>query len=286
MRVRHGSVGESILTLFVALCTYAAIAILILTLGLLIWQGGSVVDWQFLTVAWQHREITQGGIAQAIIGSTLLGIGVMLFSFPVGIATSVFLTEYNHDGRWKRVVQLAIRNLAGVPSVVYGLFGLAVFVYALDFGMSLLSAVLTLSIMTLPWIITASVEAFESVPRTFRESSLALGASPSQTILRVILPAALPGSITGGVIGVARALGETAPLIMVGATFYLSTLPRSPFDPFMALPYHTFILATQHSSPQALSYAAGSALVLIALTFLLTFGAMLLRYRFRMRKDW
>lgn len=286
MRAGRSSIGESILTLFVAFCTYAAIGVLLLTLGLLIVKGGAVVDWRFLTAAWQHREITQGGIAQAIIGSALLGIGVIFFSFPVGIATSVFMTEYSRYGRFKRIVQLAIRNLAGVPSVVYGLFGLAVFVYALDFGMSLFSAVLTLSIMTLPWIITASVEALESVPQAFRESSLALGASLSQTILRVVLPAALPGSITGGVIGVARALGETAPLIMVGATFYLSTLPRSPFDRFMALPYHTFILATQHSSPQALSYAAGSALVLIALTFFLTFGAMLLRYRFRMRKDW
>lgn len=265
---------------------FSAIAILGVTVVLLLYSGWRVINWQFLTAAWQHRDITQGGIMQAIIGSAVLGLGVMLVSFPLGIATAVFLTEYNRTGRSRRIIQLAIRNLAGVPSVVYGLFGLAVFVHALQFGSSLLSAILTLSIMTLPWIITASVEALEVVPRSFRESSLALGATPSQTIRRVVLPSAIPGSITGGIIGIARALGETAPLIIVGATFYLSSLPRSLFDRFMALPYHTFILATQHSSPHASSYAAGSALVLIALTFFLSLGAILLRYRLRSRKDW
>jgi phosphate transport system permease protein len=202
------------------------------------------------------------------------------------MGTAIFLTEYSKNSLLKRIIHLAIRNLSGVPSIVYGLFGLVVFVNLFSFGTSLLSAILTLSFMTMPWIITASVEAFESVPQKFRESSLALGATHWQTTRKIVLPAAATGSITGGIIGIARALGETAPLIMVGATFYLSSLPSSPLDKFMALPYHTFILATQHSSPYASTYAAGTALVLIMFTFLLSLGAIFLRFHYRRKKDW
>lgn len=263
-----------------------AVSVLGAVLFLLVSSGVRVISLRFLTAPWRHADIAQGGIFPAIVGSALLGAGVLAVSFPLGIATAVFLTEYRPHALWRRTVQLAIRNLAGVPSVVYGLFGLAVFAHAMAFGMSLLSAILTLSIMTLPWVITAAVEALETVPLRFRESSLALGSTHLQTTWRVVLPAALPGSITGGVIGLARALGETAPLILVGATFYLSHLPRSLLDPFMALPYHTFILATQHSSPFATQYAAGTALVLFGLTVLLSAGAILLRFHFRQKKDW
>lgn len=267
-------------------CTVMSVSLLLIVLILLLRSGLSVIDWQFLTVSWQHRDITKGGIMQAIVGSFLVGIGVMAVSFPLGIATAIYLTEYSGHSVFRRIIQLAIRNLAGVPSVVYGLFGLAIFVHVLDFGMSLLSAILTLSIMTLPWIITASVEALETVPQTFRDSSLAVGATPWQTIWHVVLPSAVPGSITGGVIGIARAMGETAPLILVGATFFLSGLPHSPFDKFMALPYHTFILATQHSSPRAVDYASGSAIILLCLTFVLSLTAILIRSHFRRQKDW
>ncbi len=222
----------------------------------------------------------------AILGSLYLGIGVMLCAFPLGIATAIYLTEYNQHPFIRRVIQAAVRNIAGVPSVVYGLFGLALFVHYFSFGTSLLSAILTLTIMTLPVVVTSSLEALESVPQQFRESSLALGATRWNTIRRVVLPAALPGCMTGGIIGVARALGETAPLILVGATFYLTTLPVSPLDKFMALPYHSFILATQHSSPHALEYAAGTALVLICVTALISISAILVRYRVRKKKEW
>lgn len=263
-----------------------SVSVLSAVLFLLASYGARVISLQFLTAPWRHADIAQGGIFPAIVGSAILGVGIVAVSFPLGIATAVFLTEYRPHALWRRTVQLAIRNLAGVPSVVYGLFGLAVFAHAMALGMSLLSAILTLSIMTLPWVITAAIEALEAVPLRFRESSHALGSTHLQTTWRIVLPAALPGSITGGVIGLARALGETAPLILVGATFYLSHLPRSPLDPFMALPYHTFILATQHSSPLATHYAAGTALVLFGLTVLLSAGAILLRFRFRRRKDW
>ncbi|MFA6096628.1 MAG: phosphate ABC transporter permease PstA [Candidatus Paceibacterota bacterium] len=266
--------------------TLIGIGLLILTLILLLLSGYSVIDQDFLTRNWQHRDITQGGIFPAILGSLYLGLGVIVISFPLGISTAIFLTEYSKNNLLNRIIQLAIRNLSGVPSVVYGLFGLVVFVNILSFGSSLLSGVLTLSLMTIPWIITASVESFQSVPQKFREASLALGATQWQTIRKVVLPSAITGCITGGIIGVARALGETAPLIMVGATFYLSKLPSSPLDKFMALPYHTFILATQHSSPYANSYAAGTAFVLIMLTFLLSLGAIILRFHFRSKKDW
>lgn len=272
-------------TLF-RMSAFAATLLLIVVLSLLFFAGYSVIDWQFLTASWQHQDITKGGISPAILGSVYLGLGVLFISFPFGVATAVFLTEYGSNSRWRRLIQLAIRNLAGVPSVVYGLFGLAVFVHLLNLGMSLISAIFTLSVMTLPWIITSSVEALEAVPVPFRDSSMALGATKWQTIRRIVLPAALPGCLTGGVIGMARALGETAPIILVGATFFLTRLPSSPFDKYMALPYHVFILSTQHASPHAQEFAAGSALILMIITFILSLGAIILRYRFRRKKVW
>lgn len=264
----------------------ASVAILIFVVALLWTAGHEVLSWQFLTAPWSHRDITQAGIMPAIIGSLYLGLGVLIASFPLGLATAIYLTEYSGEHIWKRSIELAIRNLAGIPSIVYGLFGFAVFAQFLGFGGSLLSAALTLAVMTLPWVITASVEAFKTVPNRFRESSMALGATRWETIREIVLPAALPGAITGAIIGFSRAMGETAPIIVVGATFYLSTLPASPLDKFMALPYHTFILATQHASPLAGSYAAATALVLIALTFVLSLGTIIIRYAYRQRKDW
>ncbi len=283
---RKDAISEAVFfTLFRGSALLATL-ILVLVLVLLTYAGYSVIDWQFLTAEWQHQDITKGGIFPAILGSVYLGLGVTLISFPFGVATAVFLTEYGKHSHFRKFIQLAIRNLAGVPSVVYGLFGLAVFVHLFDFGMTLLSAILTLSVMTLPWIITSSVEALEAVPQQFRDSSMALGATKWQTVYGIVLPSALPGCITGGVIGMARALGETAPIILVGATFFLTKLPTSPFDKYMALPYHVFILSTQHASPHAHEFAAGSALVLMVITFILSLGAILLRYRFRKKKTW
>ena len=280
------SFSERVIFAIMRLMTFFAIALLATTIVLLIIAGGSVIDWHFLTANWQQREITTGGIFPAVVGTLWIGAGVMLVSFPLGFATAVYLNEYHRASTGRRVIQVAIRNLAGVPSVIYGLFGLIVFVSFLNFNTSILSAILTLSIMALPWIITASDEALQSVPQQFRESSFALGATNIQTITRVVLPLAIPGSLTGTMIGVSRSLGETAPLMMVGATFFLSKLPSSPFDQFMALPYHIFILATQHSSPDAPAYAAATALVLIALIFSLNLAAILLRSHFRKQKDW
>ncbi len=283
---RYDRIAEAVFFSLFRASAYAATLLLVLVLVLLVFAGHSVISWRFLTAAWQHENITSGGIFPAILGSVCLGLGVIIVGFPFGLATAVFLTEYGKHSHWRRLIQLAIRNLAGVPSVVYGLFGLAVFVYMMNLGMSLIAAILTLSVMTLPWIITSSVEALEAVPQQFRDSSLALGATKWQTIRLIVLPAALPGCLTGGIVGMARALGETAPIILVGATFFLTHLPSSLFDKYMALPYHVFILSTQHASPHAREYAAGSALVLMTVTFILSLGAIILRYRFRLKKVW
>lgn len=278
--------GEQVIFLVFRVITIASVGFLALVLVLL-WQSGhEVLSLQFLTSPWSHRVITEGGIFPAIVGSLYLSVGVTTISFPLGFATAMFLTEYSENNLLKRLIEMAIRNLAGVPSIVFGLFGFAIFVTFFGLKSSLISAILTLSIMTLPWIITASVEALETVPRRFRESSLALGTTRWETIRRIVIPAALPGAITGAIIGLARALGETAPIIIVGATFYLATLPMSPLDQFMALPYHTFILATQHASPYAAQYAAATALVLITLTFILSIVAILTRYVYRSKKHW
>jgi len=277
---------ESIYFFLFRFVAYVAVGFLVLVVLLLVKLGADVLSLTFVTRTWSHRDIASGGIIQAIAGSFYLGLGIVVVGVPLGVATAIYLVEYSRENVWKRIIELAIQNLASVPSVVYGLFGFAVFVNLLRFGSSLLSAVLVLSMMVMPWVITAAVEALKSVPRRWRESSLALGASRWSTIRRIVLPAAMPGIITGSIIGLARALGETAPIIIVGATFYMNGLPTSVFDKFMTLPYHTFILATQHADPKAPSYAAATAVVLIGLTFCMSVGAMVLRTLYRRRREW
>lgn len=268
------------------LAAFFSVAVLFLTLLYVIIKGAGVVDFKFLTSMWSHQDITKGGIFPAILGTLFLAIGVTIFSVPIGMCTAVYLNEYAKDTRFTRLIKLSIRNLAGVPSIVYGLFGLAFFVLFLNLGTSLIAASLTLGVMTLPWIITACEESLKSVPYSFREGSYALGATKWQTIRKNVLPHSLSGMVTGSVLGISRAMGETAPIIMVGATFFMSYLPTSPFDKFMALPYHLFILATQHSSQYAKEYALGTALTLILLVFTLNFGVFIIRYNLRKKKDW
>ncbi|HIH42542.1 TPA: phosphate ABC transporter permease PstA [Candidatus Woesearchaeota archaeon] len=266
--------------------TYISVMILVLILIYIISTGYKVISWQFLTSMWSHRDITKGGIFPAIFGTILLGIFVSIISIPMGIAAAIYLNEYAKDNLTNRIIKIAIRNLAGVPSVVYGLFGLAFFVLALKLGTSLLAASLTLACMTLPWIISASEEALKAVPQSFKDGSYALGATKWETIIKVVLPNSLSGMLTGSILGVSRAIGETAPIIIVGATFYMSYMPLSPLDKFMALPYHLFILATQHSSSYARDYALGTTLVLIAIVFILNLGVFIARYNLRKKKLW
>lgn len=263
-----------------------SVAILLFVLLYVIKGGSGVISIKFLTSMWSHADITQGGIFPAIVGSFCLAAGVCIVSIPVGISTAIYLNEYAKDNFFTRTIKLAIRNLAGVPSIVYGIFGLAFFVLFLNMGTSILAASLTLGCMTLPWIITASEEALKAVPYSFREGSYALGATKWETIRKVVLPNSFGGMLTGSILGISRAIGETAPIIMVGATFYISYLPTSPLDKFMALPYHLYILATQHSSPYAREYALGTSLVLIALVFIINSGVFIVRYNLRKGKEW
>ena len=246
-------------------------------------NGWRAITWAFLTEA-PRDSMTKGGILPCIVGTLGLSIGALIVAFPIGVASAIYLNEYARPGRVLRLIRLGINNLAGVPSVVFGLFGLAFFVIYLKMGVSLLAGALTLGAMTLPVIIGGSEEALKAVPDTYREASLALGATKLQTIFRVVLPTALPGILTGGILGISRAAGETAPIMFTAAVFFSPRLPSSVFDEIMALPYHIYVLATAGTEIEAtrpLQY--GTALVLIALVLGLNLVAILWRARLRKR---
>jgi phosphate transport system permease protein len=226
-----------------------------------------------------------GGIFPAIVGTVYLILGTALFSIPLGILAAVYLNEYAKKNWLTRTIELAIINLAGVPSIVYGLFGLGLFVTFLDLGASILAGSLTLAIMTLPVIITATREALNTVPDCFREVSFSLGASRWQTVKNVVLANSIPGILTGTILGLSRAAGETAPILFTVAAFYLPRLPRSIFDQAMALPYHIYVLSTQvpNASPRIQN---GVVLVLVMMVFILNLIASYIRAKFRRRKTW
>lgn len=248
-------------------------------LGLVAWEGAGVVSPSFLLDA-PREGMLQGGIGPAILGTVYVTLLTAILALPVGIAAAIWLAEYAGDGWLVRAVRLAIRNLAGVPSIVYGLFGVAVFVQGLSLGTSVLASGLTLGLLTLPWTITASEESLRRVPRAWREGALALGATRWEAIRTVVLPKAAPGILTGCILGLARAAGETAPILFTGVTFFMPGPPRSPFDPFMALPYHLYVLATQHHDPgRARPLAWGTALVLLVLVGVVGGAAAALRSR-------
>ena len=253
-------------------------------IGIILVRGAGGLSWELLT-AMPTNGMRTGGIFPAIVGTLeLVGLTVA-FALPMGVAAAIYLTEYAADGWVTRLVRLAIVNLSGVPSVVYGLFGLGLFVIFCRFGTSLIAGALTLAIMTLPVIITASEEALRSVPMSFREVSDSLGASRWQTVRHTVLPLAIPGIMTGTILGISRAAGETAPILFTVAAFYLPRLPQSVFDQAMALPYHLYVISTQIPNiPQTQRY--GTALVLLLLVLALNLSAVVLRARFRRRRQW
>ena len=247
-------------------------------------KGGSAISWEFLS-GFPHDGMRAGGILPAIIGTLYLTLGTAVFSVPLGIAAAIYLSEYAKDNQVTRLIRLAIINLAGIPSVVYGLFGLGLFVLFLQFGTSILAASLTLSIMTLPVIISTSEEALRAVPQSFRTVSISLGATRWQTINRIIIKEALPGILTGVILGLERAAGETAPILFTGAAFFLPRLPQSPFDATMALPYHLFVISTQvPEMPIQIQY--GTALVLLVFVLSMNVIATVIRSRARARRQW
>jgi phosphate transport system permease protein len=247
-------------------------------------EGISAISMDFL-LGFPTDGMRAGGIMPAILGTVLLTFGVTIAAVPLGIAAAVYLAEYAPDNRWTRLIRLAIINLAGIPSVVYGLFGLGIFVLFFQFGTSILAASLTLGIMTIPVVISTSEEALRSVPRSFRVVSVSLSATQWQTIRRIVLPQSLPGILTGVILGLERAAGETAPILFTGVAFYLPTLPSSPLDPTMALPYHLFVITTQvPGMPSEIQY--GTALVLLVLVLGLNLLATIIRSRARRRRQW
>ncbi len=247
-------------------------------------KGGPAISWEFIS-GFPHDGMRAGGILPAIIGTLYLTIGTAIFSVPLGIAAAVYLAEYAKDNQITRLIRLAIINLAGIPSVVYGLFGLGLFVLFLQFGTSILAASLTLSIMTLPVIISTSEEALRAVPQAFRTVSISLGGTRWQTIWRIVLKEALPGILTGVILGLERAAGETAPILFTGAAFFLPRLPGSPFDATMALPYHLFVISTQvPEMPIQIQY--GTALVLLVFVLTMNLIATVIRSRARAKRQW
>ncbi len=269
---------------FLVLVTIAVVVPIILVIGVIVVEGLPAINAEFLLSA-PRNGMREGGIWPAIVGTFWLTVGTALFSVPLGVAIAIYLSEYARDNQFTRAIRLAIINLAGVPSIVYGLFGLGLFVLALGFGSSILAGSLTLSIMTLPVIISTAEEALRSVPQSFRTVSVSLGGTKWQTIRKVVLPNALPGIITGVILGLERAAGETAPILFTVAAFYLPTLPTSIFDKTMALPYHLFVISTQvPGMPLRLQF--GTALVLLTFVLSMTLIATIIRSYYRRKRVW
>jgi phosphate transport system permease protein len=270
-----------------ALTTVVAAVVIIpivLVLLVIVVNGFRALSLEFLFAA-PRNSMTEGGIWPAIIGTIVLTLGTAIAALPLGIAAAVYLAEYAADTWLTRTIRFAIVNLGGIPSIVYGLFGLGVFVLFLDFGTSIVAGSLTLGLMTLPIIISTSEEAILSVPRDFRIVSLSLGATRWQTIRHQVLPHALPGIITGVILGLARAAGETAPILFTAAAFYLPELPRSIFDQTMALPYHLYVISTQVPG-MPLSVQYGTALVLLLFVLSMILIATIMRSIMRRRREW
>jgi len=266
------------------LITFFVVAPILVVIGVIVARGISAINWEFLSTM-PHGGMKQGGILPAIVGTLLLTLGTAIVAVPIGVGGAVYLSEYARDTRVTRSIRLAIVNLAGIPSIVYGLFGLGMFVLFFRFGTSILAGSLTLAIMTLPVIISTAEEALRAVPQEFRIVSESLGGTRWQGIKNIVLPQALPGIITGVILGLLRAAGETAPILFTVAAFYLPRLPASPLDQTMALPYHLYVISTQVPG-MPLSVQYGTALVLLVLVLSLNIVASVMRRHFRRKRQW
>ena len=267
------------------LLLFICILITIFFLGIIIYfiliRGASALSWAFITQV-PKKAMTAGGVAPAIVGTFYLTLGAMIFSIPLGLACAIYLSEYSPKGYIVNIIRVSINNLAGVPSVVFGLFGLAIFVKFFGFGVSVLSGSMTLAIMVLPSIISTAQEALIAVPQSYREASLALGATLWETIRRVVLPSALPGILTGVILSIGRVAGETAPILFTAATFYTRGFPDSVFSEVMALPYHIYALMTEGVHPvEQTRIAYGCAMILLILVLSMSTLAIIIRQRQR-----
>jgi len=281
MRAR---LSQNIAFFMLTLCGLVVIAPIVMVIAVLIIRGAPAISIEFLTQM-PRAGMKEGGIFPAIIGTVILVAGAVAVAVPLGVTCAIYITEYARDNLFTRLVRLSIVNLAGVPSVVFGLFGLGLFVIFLKFGSSILSGSLTLAFLILPLIITSSEEAIKAVPMAYREAALALGATRLRMVVTVVLPNALSGILTGSILGLSRAAGETAPILFTVAAFFLPRLPHSIFDQVMALPYHLYIITTQVPNvPDEVKY--GTALVLFALVFGMNLVAIVIRNRIRRQKKW
>jgi phosphate transport system permease protein len=279
-RRRVQRLGYGLLTGIAMLTVIPIVAVVIY----IVIKGAPAISLEFIT-GFPRDGMRAGGILPAIVGTFYLTLGTAIFSVPLGIGAAIYLSEYAPENRWTRAIRIAIINLAGIPSVVYGLFGLGLFVLFLNFGTSILAGSLTLSIMTLPVIISTSEEALRAVPTSFRVVSVSVGGTRWQTIRRIVLPQSLPGILTGVILGLERAAGETAPILFTVAAFFLPRLPHSPLDATMALPYHLFVISTQvPGMPIQIQY--GTALVLIVFVLSMNLLATVIRSRARARRQW
>ena len=270
----------------IRIVTYAAVLVAVWILVDVLWMGIPVISWEFV-FGYPRQGLTEGGIFPAIVGTMALVAGTMAIAFPLGIASAVYLSEYAAPSPFVRLIRSAISTLAAVPSIVFGLFGFGFFVLFLGLGASLLAGCLTLACMILPTIIVGGEEALREVPRSLRDGSLALGATRWQTVRRNVLPYSLPGMIASSILAVGRVAGETAPILLTVAAFYIPRLPRSLSDQVMTLPYHLYALATQH--PEATKVRPmlyGTATVLLTLVLGLSLIAILLRGHFRKKFRW
>lgn len=268
------------------LTIFISVLFLFLFILLVFVKGGRMLSFSFLTQP-PKAGMTKGGIFPAVIGTLYLTLLSVLFAFPIGVLSAIYLVEYSRKNLLVTIIRTAIGTLAGVPSIIFGLFGLAIFVVTFGFGVSILSGSLTLGIMILPLIIKASEEAIKAVPNSFREASYALGASKRQTILKVVIPTAIPSILTGAIMSIGRAAGETAPILFTAATFYTRRLPKSIFDEVMALPYHIYALMTEGTDPEyQVPIAYGTAVVLLCLVLIISSVSIIIRYRMRRKKKW
>lgn len=272
--------------ILVRIALLISILFLLIFLVMIFAKGSKVLSLSFLTQA-PKEGMTAGGIFPAILGTFYLVILTIIVALPLGVFAAIYLSEYAQPGHFVNIIRTAINTLAGVPSIVFGLFGLAIFVNMFGFGVSILSGSLTLAILILPIIINASEEAIKTVPDSFRQAAYALGATKRQTITKVVLPTALPNILTGAIISVGRAAGETAPILFTAATFYTRKLPTSILDEVMALPYHIYALMTEGTAPkEQVPIAYGTAVVLLLLVLSVNLVAIIIRYRIRKRKKW
>ncbi len=282
-RVKRARAVESVAKAVTGLAAFLVIGLVVLIVGYIVYRGAPSISWEFLSQP-PRKNMTEGGIWPAIWGTMLLTFWTAVFSLPIGVMAGIYLAEYAPRGTVTRVIRLSIANMAGVPSIVYGLFGLSLFVLTMGFGRSVIAGALTLACLTLPVIITSTEEALRQVPKDIRQASLALGASRLRTTLRVVIPAAAPGIVTGSILGLSRAAGETAPILVTAVAFY-APIPNDVFGETMALPYHLYIMATQAVKP-APHIVWGTALVLVAGVSIINVTAATWRSRQRSKIRW